>query len=394
MKEYKKVDLNLSITIPSYSTLTRSIVKSLFFSGRVLKVEGGGGLCVFYSHIKSRRQDYDEIITNLRCNIGIGSHCYVEYGRVFSFFGIFNFIGKTFGASKFMANSSYSFLDYINRRVLITRSMCDVDTLKEFLNSNNFKQVITFSDGHEIDNICAQISNSLHSKTFTLQHGLYNCLKKDLPENAVLKNIVSDYFFSWGPISTLEVAAYSKTKILTLGSLKSLNKDIVRYGEGLKHFKTDSVIEVMLNADNDKSSNQDMLECVSDYCREVGARFKVKYHPKNDRDLYSKFLNNSAYLLESSGKYNVNYYVAYSSGVIFELLCKGQIFFIFKNDELPDMFNIPNITFSKSSELKALSREVRLKNFRHIQENFVAKGDSSNNYKEYFKQLIKENSDV
>jgi hypothetical protein len=384
LSTYHGVILNKVVEIPRYQPLLKIAFKSIFFKGKKHSELGGDKFLIFYSHRNSFRYDYDDIIDNLKITLPDKSYSYLEYSRVFSLMALISFTHCLCKGIYFSLKDSSSILGFLKNTFLYTRAIADIQYLNKLLNNTYFKYVVTFSDAHELDGICTYIAKVKNIVSITLQHGLYNITKCDIPENCVVKNMHSDYFCSWGPKTSQLITTYTDTVPIDLGSLRSSHQIFDKYNKEKIFTSGIKAIKVFLNADNFYSSNIGMLDVVQKYCYEFNIPYLIQYHPRNKKSLYGKYHVGRAIdevrMSEPAGILTV----VHSSGVIYELLSRSNFFLVFKDSKLPEFFHFDSITFSSYSDFYRMAESLSSTSYDLIQDEIIAKGSFLNNYKLFF----------
>jgi len=396
--KYKSVNLSKSIAIPKARPMYVNIIRSAFFGGRILidrEMESGQDILIFYSHSDSRRDDYDEIIHNLDKLLEGFSKTRVIY-RSFFLRGFFSFLKHVYNNLLLFKKFSGKWCERVEVLFLISRAMSIVDEIEEFYQKSDYKVVVTFSDAHFIDSLFTQFAKKKEAKTVTLQHGQYFLSQNNMIENFVLENMESDFFCCWGGKTSKELDKVGiDTKAVLLGSLRNYSRNIVMYDKRVvEQLCSSKVICIMLNADNCESSNVALIEVMNAFAKNHEYRYIIRYHPKNNKRLYEKFFSDSfagVYGECPIGK--IAFSVVYTSGVLVEILCRGELFFIFKDIELPEIFEIDGITFSSHTELSVCIQSLKLSSekvqkFNEIKAEFIVGGDNKGNYRAFFKKLL------
>lgn len=353
--KYRGVDIGRVLAIPLYGRVWSNLYKAIFHVGE-FDVSGiDNEILIIYSHVRSKRSDYLEIINNLMCLIEDMSPALVIMKPKVSARDKILLIKHLFGSVSLFRDVDGEFLYKLYLIVLVARVKTNIDRALSFLENSRFKVLLTFSDAHEIDNMLAQCANILGKTTVTLQHGQYNIANDDVPDNMLLKNIVSDYLCAWGGATCNEFnkVGNRSTTVLPLGSLRTYMSTFKEYTlQRLLDGKNKKIICLMLNADNCITQNIEMIGITNDFCIENNYSYFVRFHPRSNKSYYTKLLA-AKYLGEYSEALSdkIAFSITYTSGVIVELLVKGQLFFLYQDEAAPEIFRKSMLTFKDYRQL-------------------------------------------
>jgi hypothetical protein len=376
---YRGVDIGKVLAIPLYGKMVSNVFKAIFHCNRFDSAKADSDIVVIYTHCRSGRTDYFQITTNLIKYISELSPALFLVKPSLSIVDKVRLVKHLILSLCFFSKLNSSTLERLYLILLIARVKVNVDYVLKFLEScTDTKVLVTFCDAHDFDNIITQCANVLKIKTVTLQHGQYCIDEKDTPENMALTNLCSNYLCAWGQATCdeFEKVNNSKTKLVSLGSLRSETSHKVRYtAENLALSEYKKTICVMLNADNCIGSNIEML--------------------KNDRANYNKFCVNPLFVdYESVGSSDIAFSIIFTSGVMIELLSKGQVFFLYQNLTTPKLFRQSLLSFSSSTALKLVvdklyeSHKKSADDLNSLKEYFINTHDVPQNYLTFFKKLL------
>ena len=221
--KYKGIDIGKVLSIPLYGSVLANLYKAIFHCNSFHCSKVVSDICVIYTHKRSGREDYFQIIENLVAYLKELSPELVVMQPKFSIIDKVRLVKHLFLGLSCFNKLQGSFLYRLYLFILIARIRVDVDYVMTFLKKSKVSVVVTFCDAHYMDNIITQCANSLSIKTVTLQHGQYSIDEKDTPENMALSNLVSNYFCAWGEATCDEFMkiANDVTKVMPLGSLRT-----------------------------------------------------------------------------------------------------------------------------------------------------------------------------
>lgn len=353
---YKGVNLDQVLAVPLYASVVSNALKAVLYSN---SLDDNGADCdvlVVYTHARSNRQDYLQIVTNLVSYIRKLSPKLIVMSSKFSLNDkvalIKHFIRSVGLLNTLKGSTLYRFYLIL----MVARAKVNIDQVYTFLQKNNCKIVVSFCDAHDCDNILAQCANKLGKITVTLQHGQYIILGHDCAENMALTNVVSDYLCAWGEATCCEFnkVGHKIPKAVPLGSLRSFNELSRPYTvSSLKQAENKPLLCLMLNADIQSSQNEKMIEIINGFCDSSKMQYIVRFHPKNNKSHYTKLFG-QCYLGPCSevNKSDVVFSVAYTSGVMVEQLILGELVFLYQDEFSPDVFKQEIIGFKDSRQLE------------------------------------------
>lgn len=396
---YKNIVIDEVIALLCYSNFISLCYKLIFRQYKFDKCDFENDITIIYSHRNSKRNDYDEIINNFYECVSVYNKKLLILKSEINLIKLIKFclffLGLVFD-KKITKQPNVSRAKFI---FLIAMAKVNIDEAELALNRIKTKLLVTFCDVYFEDNILAQLAKSKGILTLTLQHGQYHIIGKDIPENLALNNIVSDYFFAWGQatIDEYNVKVKGCAKLISAGiCLKSYSKVKNYIGMGKRNIKSGG-FNVFLNADNCFYQNKKMIEVVSEYCSMCSLKFSLKYHPKNRQKKYLSLLNGNENYTKDLNDIVNPISIVYTSGVLVKLLANSDDFFLFKDDETPDIFKYSVFGFSNIVQLKDIltiyeaDHETYLSTMEKTQRYFIAEGDSCLNYNNEILNILKVN---
>lgn len=395
---YRGVDIGKVLAIPLYGKIVSNVYKAIFHSNRFDTRQVKSDISVIYSHCRSGRTDYFQITTNLIKYISELSPALVLVKPSLSIVDKVRLVKHLILSLCFFSKLNNSILERLYFILLIARVKVNIDYVFKFLENSNTKVLVTFCDAYDFDNIITQCANILNIKTATLQHGQYCIDEKDTPENMALTNLCSNYLCAWGQATCNEFQKVnnSKTKLVSLGSLRSETSHKIRYtAENLALSERKKTICVMLNADNCIDANVEMLKTVESFCAISGYQYCMRYHPKNYRANYNQFCIKPLFVdYENVESSDIAFSIIFTSGVMIELLSRGQVFFLYQNVTTPNLFRQSLLSFTSSAELKLVvhklydNRNKSANDLNSLKEYFINTHDVRQNYSTFFKNLL------
>jgi hypothetical protein len=383
------------LSIPLYGKILSNIYKAIFQFDEIEVKDINSEVLIVYTHKRSKREDYFEIIeslceilkeTSLALVVTIPKRSIQDKVRLFKHF--ISSLGLIRTLEGGIAQKCYKIL-------LIARVKVNIDQVSQFLDKAEFKVLVTFCDAYDLDNILTQYARKIGKTTVTLQHGQYSLSKVDIPENMALNNLASDYLCAWGHATHSEFSKVNNhiTTILPLGPLRFLNERIEPFSEqNICSSESKQIICVMLNADNCLRINLKMIELATHHCKQTLTKYCVRFHPKNNNARYLPHFGS-----EYVGEYNdskasvIRFSIIYTSGVMIELLMRGELFFLFQNDETPELFRRDLLGFSTVSELTERvsslfsNKEVSATKLNALRDYFVNTTNVKKGYYDFFK---------
>jgi hypothetical protein len=399
--KYKGVDIAKVLAIPIYGRILINIYKSIFHYNAIGPSRVDSDILIIYSHLRSKRKDYFQIINTLYSIVQKNSSELVVMQPAISILDKIFLIKHFISSLVHLKDVKGGVFFRLYLIILISRVKTNIDYLADFLEKSEFRILVTFCDAHDIDNILTQLAKNMGKVTITLQHGQYCIASYDTPENMALENLTSDYICAWGDATRDEYAMLKNriTEVVPLGTLRTYSEGIKLYFAGtLEESAQNSLVCIMLNADGRVKDNIMMIEIIGDFCSTNSYRYCVRFHPNNNKLLYTNSFDKT-YIGEyvDSMASDISFSVIYTSGVVVELLLKGQLFFLYKNENTPRIFrnNMLNVvTFESSRDLSkksitifsnAQQCAIKLNNLRQY---FCDPGRADNNYLSFFRSIL------
>jgi hypothetical protein len=285
------------------------------------------------------RSDYDLLFQHIKgqCykdNTIVESH--ISYGLDWGF--VFEIKENIKYFYKINANSM------IERLYLFFSFMFYTKIIK-YLKKYEFKYLVVFADMQPVDNLVSQYFHILQKKTITLQHGLFVDYSGHYNISSVsYKNVVSDYFLSWGEENKKLISRYNPLcKVLVCGN------PIIE-----PHKMADEVDEIFFTVFFDwdvfKKENNAILKIAYQVSNELNIKFHLRLHPSNDKSNYN--IDNS-YLVEDVDYMSSYFMLGHTSSMVH--ICQRLGFPVFKYDT-----NVPSSPIHKKFLFKR-SEDILIK---------------------------------
>jgi len=227
----------------------------------------------------------------------------------------------------------------IVEKIYIVLNILQVKSIDKYLKGYNLKLLIAHADMQPVENYMVQYFKEKGIKTVTLQHGLYIDYSKYPNINEVnYKNVVSDYFLSWGEETKELIEKYhSNCKVLLCGN--PTEKEMA--------YKSKDFFTVVFDQELFKEYNKKLIHIAQELSRKINLKILLKPHPRNnlndydlDKDLFidNGSLNNSAFVL------------GHTTTMMFQLMRSGIPVFKYQTDIPSNKFN-NDLIFSNINEL-------------------------------------------
>jgi len=338
-------------------SILRRLVRSLFWVPYIDKKEcAGSSVLVLHGCKGKKRKDYDSLVGVFRQRSAEKTD-YVEVVDKHKWQAIFlvacNFPGLFFLLRKSGVSVSRSVVlaAYYARFVGFGREL--VDLLAKY------DSLVTFCDAQPYDNFAAQMANTLGKNTYTLQHGQYRYVDDAAnPDNEAILNFVSDKLLCWGGKTVDEFvrAGYDVSRFEIVGWLRDSKfqneaqckqySDVPRVNFG-----------VLFSGENSKSINFDLLRMANTLSNSLNCSYVVRMHPDNCREEYEGYMGAgfSGFSEESAADFfsKFKFTISYATGAVFIALENECPCFVYKDDDLPVVFDDERLTFSTALGLVA-----------------------------------------
>lgn len=340
--------------VSSFSVLRR-LVRSLFWVPFIDKKECvGSNVLVLHGCKGKKRKDYDSLVEVLRQR-SVEKTDYVEVVDKFKLQAFFlvawNFPGLFFLLKKsgVGVNRSMVLALYYARFVGLGRELGDVLA--------KYDSLVTFCDAHPYDNFAAQMANTFGMHTYTLQHGQYRNIDDAAnPDNEAILNFVSDKLLCWGRKTVDEFvrAGYDAYRFEIVGWLRgsgfqpesqcNQDSDVSRNNFG-----------VLFSGENSKYINFDLLRMADAVSKCLNCSYVVRMHPDNCREEYVGFTGENflGFSVENEEDFfsRLRFSIGYATGAVFISLENECPCYIYKDDDLPVVFDDDKMTFSTALDL-------------------------------------------
>lgn len=371
----------------SNSYLMKCIIFGMMFKPKLIYKNNGLDILISYPFKKGKREDYEEIINNLKKIVGHYNEMYFEYK--FDLRECLKNISKFYIFFKKLKNiPELSFKE----KLIITSLSIMIKKIKCQIEKINFKEkiLITFCDAHFEENILTQLLKRNKIKTITLQHGQYRYYDSFIKNENVeaYKNFISDFIFVWGETTKIELlkSGIDKNKILKVGALKNFQK--IKN----KNRINENIFCLVLDGETYRESNLKMIEISNGIASAMKKKYYIRFHPMNNKKYYEKKILKDNYIKEVSFELNPEFYIMHMTSVMLETLCASKPFFIYNDEFQVDIFKIKELLFSNLDEfLKKYKRKNKI-NYRVLYKEYNYEDDYiklKSNYILNLKEILK-----
>jgi hypothetical protein len=330
--------------------LGRVIYSMLWHPVVDIRLEQDAELLVVHGCKDKGRKDYDNLVELFRNRL-VGKSDYIEIVGRFSLLNLVHTL-RYFPVCFLIFNSEkIGLLKSFVFALLYVRFIILGNKLEKIL--VKYTNVVTFCDAHPYENITAQMANNFGLETFTLQHGQY-CVAPDMknPDSEAILNFVSKKLLCWGTKTIDEFcnAGFSPNRFTIVGRIKE-GTILSRKDKNTRR----NVFGVMLSGENNKKSNYKLLEIADQVSIITSSDYIVRLHPDNSKKDYESYfgLRHMDVNPASISNYfdSVDFCLCYATGAIFSALEHDCPCHVYKDLNLPIVFDEPSITFNTIDEL-------------------------------------------
>lgn len=248
------------------------------------------------------------------------------------------------------------------------------------LRNYNVKMVVTHADMQPIENILIQYFKTNRVKTITLQHGLYVDYSQQPNINEVnYKNVVSDYFLSWGEETKRLIQKYHpECKIKICGNPILEDKEYIQSDFFVLIFEQEFL----------KEYNYTLLEIGREIESFLGIKLKVKFHPRN---VFKDYTISRDEVVKFDTVYNAKFALGHTSTMMYQMMRLGIPTFKLASSVPCNVIN-QKLIFYSFDELKNLIEQSQSIDFKKEGEFYIKYlgAESLNTYTEFFQRLIDE----
>lgn len=284
---------------------------------------------------------------------------------------LFIYLSKPGGWFSFVASMAY------------VRSYFDYSTVKHCFRKIENRKVFTYCDAIGAENLIAQYANSKGVVTYTLQHGQYRTLElSNFSEDIeAINNFVSDYLLCWGKATVDEFIkfGFSPRKFICVG--RFMRRGAVKRSNFL--LNESSCFTVALSGNNSKKHNYELLKFANYISDKFNIKYKVKYHPKNDKYEYCSYLSASCLGdIDNDDYYSeACFTIMAMSGLFVQCIYNRHLFFILNVSGLSGVYKelLPIADYS----FNPLVDFSNLVDFEYLEAMF----DDYTHQKEFFDEL-------
>lgn len=339
----------------SFIGALKKIVFSLLMRSElsVVQEESREAVVFFYSGRDKKRPDYDYIATWFRGAFG-SRFRYVESGEHVSpiqFLKTLACLRSSWGATK---GYRCGYLQRLGVALLIAKYRSGVEVLRPWL--EGVKGLVTFCDAHPMDNMLTQLARARGLRTHTNQHGQYRLLDRtNMSADAeAYANFVSDELLCWGEATRKEFAkaGFNEDRLAVTGWIRRWGPPPAQPGGPSK-----GVFGVMLNGDNGRLSNIQLIRAAEKLAHSLDVRYVVRLHPwsrpRQYRPLVSKRCTEINQFPLSGYLERVDFSLGHMSGAVIEVLHAGFPVYLLDDGALADVFRLPGLSYRETDVLAA-----------------------------------------
>lgn len=323
----------------TYTGFFKRIIFSLFFSTKILEQEHSQcNLRLFYSCRFKGRCDYDFIVSKIRGTAGANGD-YAESGERLSLIQW----AQTLTRLPISWSATYGYLAGRRHRLgaalLIAKYLSSADSVIPLLNDK--QRLVTFCDAQPTENLITQLAKAKGMRTLTTQHGQYRVLGENnmSPDAEAYANFISDHMLCWGEATRTEFGriGFTQDRFLVTGWIR-------QWGETTEPLikPCTGAFGVMLNGENGKESNLQLIETAKSISNALGLRYLVRLHPLSKPEEYRQILCSQCAEIGHFGLSTylskVDFSIAHMSGAVIEMLHTRSPVYLLDDGRLADIF--------------------------------------------------------
>lgn len=277
----------------------------------------------------------------------------------------------------------------------LLRAFYDCIDVERYIKKNNLdiKYLITYCDVMPVDSFLIQKFKARGIITVTLQHGTFIT---GLNSWAYLGS-KSNYFLaeSQVAIDSAKEIGY-KGNMIAVGSPHMIGSQNTCKPDAFKA----ETLGIIMNTDMIPiEENIDMIKTVREYCKSHGKKLLLKYHPANNRDLYSKIIDvdfvktyGTEITAEQFGDM-VDVAIISASTVFNTMLMKWKPVLLFAREghDIGMFKGTDDIKFSSEEQLVEKITIIETPKYKQLMEKyrnyFLCSGKYEDNYRNAFKKI-------
>ncbi len=372
------------------------LVYTLFFNPFLEIKNKNADIILEYSLRYKKRKDLDQMFYELK---NICKSC-GEVGTILidpklSLKQVPNKLYKLIKLLKQSKSSEFRILDKIKINLLYIFYSEVAKILNSSFKKPKNKLFVSYFDGHNFDNLCAQHFNMKGILTLTSQHGQFRVAKEGFQnaESESYLNFISDYMLIWGDktLDEFRKVGFDKNRFKIVGSLKKYKINPTE--------SSGKAFGIILDGKINTNSNQKMIKIGKKIAKDKNLKYYLRLHPNDSLKKYNSLLDSNYVGLAPKDYYkNVKFSLLHMTGVFVEALSHAHPFFVMMDEVQEEIFIEEYNSFKDSSELL-----LKLNNFYTDERLFINKvknlyskfnrfEDINKSYSEVIKKLIAEQS--
>lgn len=300
---------------------------------------------LMYASRDKRRLDYDYIVDRLAGELD-GRGRLVEVRDQFSFIQPFRTLMGIRSTWNLSRGFEVSFARRLSCALLISRMRSALlPLLEEVL--GDATTLVTFCDAQPAENLATQAGCRRGMFTVTNQHGQYRVLDQtNMSADAeAYANFQSDRMLAWGPATVAEFAkaGVSPSRMFITGWIRRSAP------VGRPRAREPRRFGVMLNGENARASNLNLLQAANILASRLGIGFIVRLHPWSRKAMYANAAGAYCESLEhvSLERYleRVSFSLAHMSGAVVEVLAQDEPVYLLDDGSLASAFRVEGLSW-------------------------------------------------
>lgn len=331
--------------------LAKRLVFSLFFSLRTVRTtRRQRDILVFYANRAKQRADYDFIAGELQRVVGDDGE-YAEAAERFDPLQWVATLARLPGAVCAVSAYRARLIDQFGAALLIAKYRSSRPQLARLLPGK--RTLVTFCDALPVENLLAQMARAVGIFTLTAQHGQYRLLDESniSPDAEAYANFVSDRMLCWGEATRAEFerAGFDPERFIVTGWIRPWKATRARPAA------TPAVFGVMLNGENGKDSNVDLISAAKAVAQSTGMTYFVRVHPQTQLNAIRPLVDDRcaavAHIDLEPYLASVAFSLGHMSGAIVEVLHEGHPTYLFDDGRLADVFRVDGLSYGSVDDL-------------------------------------------
>lgn len=310
-----------------------------------------GSHVMLYSARGKRRADYDYMVDSL-AGLMSGRVRLVEISDSPSLFQPFKTMAGLVAAWPLTRGYEEGIMQRLLCALVISRVRGALHSpLAQVLGSAG--TLVTFCDAHPIENLATQIANLRGLLTITNQHGQYRLLDHTnmSADSEAYANFQSDQMLAWGAatVREFERAGIESSRLTITGWIKRPGAAGARLGMGARCFG------VMLNGENARRSNLNLLRAADEIAERLGIGYQVRLHPWSRALDYSTAVGSRcvglAHLPLEEYLDQVRFSLGHMSGAVVEVLEHGYPVYLLDDGSLASVFRLDGLSWPDAASI-------------------------------------------